>query len=124
MTAEGQAFRDFANGGHVQSDAELAALAARQAMNQLRLEKADEEMASALFGNDDDGPSAAAATTTTTTTTTTRGKKKKQKQNVKLVKSSSHPDGTTRGVWKGTYGTTTEVEVLKDPQPQPPSLLD
>lgn len=105
MTPEGQAFRDFANGGHVQSDAELAALAATEALNQLQLAQADQEMASALFGND---PAPA-----------TGG----GKQKVTLVKSSSHPDGTKRGVWKGTFGIK-EAEVLKEPQPQPPSLLD
>lgn len=106
MTAESQPFRDFANGGHVQSDAELAALAAREAMNQLQLAQADEEMASALFGSD-----AVPAT------------RDDEKQNVTLVRSSSTPDGTKRGVWKGTYGLK-EAEVLKEPQPQPPSLLD
>lgn len=96
----------------MQSDAELAVLAETQALKELHLEKADEEMASALFGDND----ASAAT-----------KKKKGKgktQKVKLVKSSPHPDGTVRGLWKGTYGGGSETEVLKEPPPQPPSLLD
>jgi hypothetical protein len=105
MTAEGQAFRDFANGGHVQSDAELAALAATETLRKLQLQKADQEMASALFGDD-----IVAAPET-------------EKQQVTLVRTSSHPNGTTRGVWKGTYGMT-EMEVLKEPQPQEASLLD
>lgn len=105
MTAEGQAFRDYANGGHVKSDAELAVLAATEAIDQLQLEKADQEMASALFGDQVAPPMGG------------------EKQKVTLVKKSSHPDGTTRGVWKGTYGTG-EVEVLREPPPQEPSLLD
>lgn len=105
MTPEGQAFRDFANGGHVQSDADLAAMAASESLSQLQLAQADQEMASALFGSD-----AIPAT-------------KNEKQKVTLVRSSSHPDGTKRGIWKGTYGMM-EAEVLKEPQPQPPSLLD
>ena len=105
MTPEGQAFRDFANGGHVKSDADLAALAATEALSQLQLAQADQEMASALFGSD-----AVSAT-------------KDETQRVTLVRSSSNPDGTKRGIWKGTYGIK-EAEVLKEPQPQPPSLLD
>lgn len=91
----------------MKSDAELAALAATEALNQLQLEKADQEMASALFGND-------------VAPTTTGG----EKQKVTLVRSSSDANGTVRGVWKGTYDGTNEAEVLKEPQPQPPSLLD
>ena len=107
MTPEGQAFRDFATGGHVKSDADLAASAATEALNQLQLAQADQEMASALFGSD-----AVPAT------------RDGEKQKVTLVRSSSHPDGTKRGIWRGTYDGMKDAEVLKEPQPQPPSLLD
>lgn len=90
----------------MKSDADLAALTATEALNQLHLAQADQEMASALFGSD-----AVPAT-------------RDEKQKVKLVRSSSHPDGTKRGIWKGTYDGMKEAEVLKEPQPQPPSLLD
>lgn len=81
LTEEGQAFRDFAAGGHVQSDAEMASRLAEEAMAQLRLEQADQEMAKALFGTDEE----------------------REAQKVRLVKTETHANGAVRGVWKGTY---------------------
>ena len=49
---EGQAYRDYANGGHGLSDATLDAIAIDLAAHE-RQRKVDEEMAQALFGLDD-----------------------------------------------------------------------
>ena len=78
---DGQAFRDFALGGHVQSDAELAAMAANE-LAELRLQQADSDMSNALFGTEN----------------VVMG------QDMRLVRTASDANGMKRGVWKGTYG--------------------
>lgn len=95
LTGRTQAFRDFAEGGHIESDANFAAMLE----SQLDLQKADDAMASALFGGGIAEP-----------------------QKVTLVRTASDANGTSRGIWKGVYGKEeAEVDGAKD---ETPSLLD
>lgn len=87
----------------MQADATLVAMAANS-MSQLRLQKADHDMASALFGKD--------------TTAEPR--------DPTLTKVSSVPNGTTRGVWTSVYdgrAVNDDKEEAKGEDGQP-SLLD
>ena len=102
LTAKSQAFRDFASGGHVQADATLVTMAANS-MSQLRLQKADHDMASALFGKD----SAA------------------EPRDPTLTKVSSVPNGATRGVWTSVYeGRAVNGDEEAKGEDGQPSLLD
>jgi len=78
---ETQAYRDFAQGGHVQSDAILETLMT-DALAKAQLEKADEEAEKALFGNC--GASDGRA--------------------FRLMRKIDNGDGEmVRGVWKGAF---------------------
>lgn len=82
LPPNGQAFRDFASGGHVAADATLDAMAAND-ISQLRLQKADDDMASALFGANTNNTADPHPTT--------------------LTKVSSAANGKPRGVWKTVF---------------------
>lgn len=84
----------------MKADATLVAMAAND-MSQLQLQKADKDMASALFGKSD----------------------KAKTENVTQTKTLPVANGAPRSVWKGVYDVkkVDEDEGKKDGQP---SLLD
>ena len=101
---ETQLFRDFASGGHVESDKNLRALAERESAA-ARHRKLDTEH---LISFDD---------------ATDKEILAKNLDNVKLVRTKSNGQGGTRGVWKGTC----EVPRSENASPkrqQEGSLLD
>lgn len=77
---EAKPFRDFAQGGHVKADADLAAIATEE-LSRLRLQQAGYDKTLPFSGDD-------SATG----------------QEMKLVRTSSKADGPVRGVWKGQWG--------------------
>lgn len=79
LGGEGKPFRDFAQGGHVKSDAELAAIAT--GVSRLGLQHAGNDKTKPLLREDN-------ATG----------------QDMKLVRTTSNAEGPTRGVWKGVWG--------------------
>jgi helicase required for RNAi-mediated heterochromatin assembly 1 len=81
---ETQLYRDFAAGGHVESDKNLAALAQKENA-EARQKQLDKESYEALFGGTEEDVLA------------------KELDNVKLVRTKSNGRGGTRGVWKGTF---------------------
>lgn len=79
-SGEGKPFRDFAQGGHVQSDANLAARAT-QDMSRLGLQQVANDKSKTFSGED-----------------STTG------HNMKLVRTTTPAEGPVRGVWKGVWG--------------------
>lgn len=101
-------FREYAAGGHADSDKNLAALAAlaEQESVEARQKRLDDETYSALFGD-----SSALVLT------------ERKTDNVELVRTKSDGMGGSRGVWKGTF----EVPKAKKTSPKKTeenSLLD
>lgn len=80
LTGEGKPFRDFAQGGHVESDASLAAVPTEE-LSRLGLQPGTDP---------NQKPSS--------------GGGKSTGQDMKLVRTSSNAGGQARGVWKGVWG--------------------
>jgi len=76
-----QGYRDFAAGGHIESDRNLAALAERDNA-EARQKRLDDENYAALFGG-------------------TEGEVAAKKGDLKLVRTKDDGQGGSRGVWKG-----------------------
>lgn len=93
-----QPFRDYADGGHVESDRNLAALAEREAA-EARGKRLDEESFDLLFSND-------AADMVDKADKMTLGR--------------TVGEGGSRGVWKGTWST----DASSSRKEEEPSLLD
>ena len=81
---ETQPFRDYATGGHVESDQGLAVLAEQEQIEN-RQKRLDDEAFASLFGN----PNAPLLT--------------RSSDNVELVRTKSDGEGGSRRVWKGTF---------------------
>jgi len=77
-------FRDYAAGGHVDSDNSFAMIAENESL-EARQKRLDDETFAALFG-ETDAPGLA-----------------KSKDNVSLVRTKQDGEGGTRGIWKGTF---------------------
>ncbi|KAL8826844.1 MAG: hypothetical protein Q9191_003550 [Dirinaria sp. TL-2023a] len=115
-------FQEFAQGGHFEADKKLDAAANKEVAVAVdedakrKLQKLDDEMAAALFGDLDD----AAARTDSPKKQSLSPKKK---EGVVLVRRS--PDGR-RGVWRGTYDpmVKSEDEEKKEFKGFEKSLLD
>jgi len=79
-----QKFREYAEGGHVESDQRLADLAAEQ-QAKTRQDRMDEKNAASLFTPGEDAPPG------------------RDMEEMKLVRTKTDGQGGSRGVWKGTY---------------------
>lgn len=102
-------FRNFAAGGHLESDRKLAAMAERDD-TEARQKRLDEENFAALFGGKENEVAA------------DNKQKTKKGNDVNLVRTLDNGLGGSRGVWKGTM----EVPQKKGgpSKEQEPSLLD
>ena len=99
-----QAYRDFAAGGHVESDKNLVALVERETAK-ARGKQLDEENFAALFSNQGDD-----ALTD-------------EIEKMTLVRTSSDKEGGNRGLWKGTYKTLMSQDTSPSKREEA-SLLD
>ncbi len=99
ITEEGRAFREYSEGGHIESDAKINANAAAlvsSSLSALRLIHEEEHGSGSPMINGDHG--------------------------MKLVRTSSDAAGTKRGVWKGTWGKGKGKE--KQVEEEPESIID
>lgn len=83
---ETRAFQDYAAGGHIESDRNLAAIAERENA-EARLKRLDEENFAALFGE---------------VNVAKGGILTEKPDNVNLVRTKTDGQGGSRGIWKGT----------------------
>ena len=97
-----KAIREYANGGHVEHDKNLAKMAGQQA-HKSRLKQLDDENAASLFGSHDDEKLAKGVSEMT------------------LVRTKDGKNGGKRGVWEGTYRSPPRAE---EKRPHESSLLD
>ncbi len=84
---ETRAFQDYAAGGHIESDKNLAAIAERENA-EARLKRLDEENFAALFSE---------------VNVAKGGVLTEKPDNVNLIRTKTDGQGGSRGVWKGTF---------------------
>lgn len=92
ITEEGRPFREYAEGGHIESDANIDAIGTNSLVN---VNESDQGMVGEIIP-------------------VVNGR-----QAMKLVRTTSEVDGTKRGVWKGTWvgnQNSKEKEIRKDPE--------
>lgn len=82
-----RAFQDYAAGGHIEADRNLAAIAERENA-EARLEQLDEENFAALFSE---------------VNVAKGGILTEKPDNVNLVRTKTDGQGGSRGIWKGTF---------------------
>lgn len=104
-----KAYQAYANGGHVEADAKLTEAAKDLAAKRLQ-QKADDDMARALFGTDGAWSSASASVDG-------------DKAEARLVEITAVGHGQSRGKWKEVYDGGVSSGTTQDSQPLI-SLLD
>ena len=100
-----QPYRDFAAGGHVESDKNLVELV-EQETAKARGKQLDEENFAALFSNQADDALA------------------DEIEKMTLVRTKSDRKGGNRGLWKGTYKTSQSQDTGRPSKKEETSLLD
>ena len=99
-----QPYRDFAAGGHVESDKNLVELVERETAK-ARGKQLDEENFAALFSNQGDDALA------------------DEMEKMMLVRTTSDREGGNRGLWKGTYQISNSQDTSTSKKEET-SLLD
>ena len=104
ISQDTQPYRDFAAGGHVESDRNLVALVEREAA-EARGKQLDKENFAALFGHSEEEGLV------------------ERTENMRLVRTMSNGKGGSRGLWKGTYGSS-KYQTASTSAKEEASLLD